>query len=144
DEQVCEVGVGDGLQQATDGGHVERGGGGAGGLQHDHVPVGQRHPATVDGRQQVGEVVGDQVHRAQLDGLGGGGRAALAHGVDREVDVAAALLGDGLDVGGGVVDDLVADLAALQPHRGGRPDVGARGHGRHVRREGDDGAGGRG
>src|SRR5215218_7197490 len=56
---------------------------------------------------------GEQVDRVQPHGLLGGDRAALADGVDGEAGVAAALGGDGLGEGGGVVDDLVGDLAAL-------------------------------
>ena len=76
-----------------------------------------------------------------VHGVGGG----LLDGADGPVDGAAALLGDGRDGGDGVREDLLAkvvgDVRAVARDGRGGTDVGGRRHGRHVGRQGQEGAG---
>jgi hypothetical protein len=114
-----------------------------------HAERAQRHlaarpeldAAPVQRREERGPVGSDQVDHAELQGLGGRGRAALAHGIHGEPNVAAALLGDRLGVRGRVVDDLAGDVAPLEVDRRRRSDRRPRRHRRHVRGERDDGPG---
>jgi hypothetical protein len=136
-KQERQVGVGQQLQQPAEGAEVLLDQRGAGGPQGDGVAGGHRDAAAVQLLQQFGAAGGQQVDRVQPHRLLGGDRAALADGVDGELFVAAALGGDGLGEGGGVVDHLVGGLAALQGDRGGGADGGAWRHRREVGGHGD-------
>ena len=73
------------------------------------VPLMRLDGAAVGLREQVVDVLRDEVDDAELDGLVGGGGDAVADGVLGPVGVAAALLAMARAYGGGVVLDLVAE-----------------------------------
>jgi hypothetical protein len=107
------------------------------------VPVAaDLHLGAVEGGEELVEVGRDQVDDALVERRPRRHRPALDDGGDGELHVTTPFLGQGLGEGGRVLDDLVADLATLHVHRGGRADRRRGRHHREVSGVGDEGPGG--
>jgi hypothetical protein len=141
DEQEREVRVGEPLQHAPREPELHLHELGSGGPER-HVPARvEFDDAPVESLQQLDAVAGEQLHDAELECLVRRHRAALAHRVDRELHVAAALFGDRFGVRSGVVDHLLRQVAALEVDRRRGADRGAGRHRGDVGGQSDDRAG---
>ena len=143
-QDIGEIGVGDGQQEPLPEAHRDLDDGLA---REDERRLPAAEPLEdlpVEGGKEVPVAFRDEVDEPPVQGLFLGVGQALADRVLGHGDVPAALGGQGLDVGGRVVRDLVFHrlvhgLAGdRDPHRVGRPGAGSRGHGEDVAGDPDE------
>ena len=145
-QQHRQIRVGDHREGPIPEAHLGLDDDGVGGIEGDLGSVNPGHGPAVDRREKLLGVVGHKINQAGFERLRGRPAPRLRHPLLGEGHIAAAALGDGPEVGGGVGLDLPAQglrhFAAGPGDGSGRAHVGARRHPRDVGRQGDQVAGG--